>query len=478
MPKNTALLLLATLLVSNNLQADEMISDIDDQTGLAVTIYNEDLALIRDQRSINLPGNTLDLALRGVSARMRPETALLRSINPPGDLQVLEQNFNFDLLTPRKMLEKYTGKTVELVRMNPATGKETREAAAILSTNEGVVVKIGDQVETNPEGRWIFPRIPENLRDRPTLVTRLSTRQAGKRELELTYMSGGLAWKADYVVNLNQGDNALDLAGWVTLTNQSGTTYPNTHLQLVAGDVHQVQENMRYLKRKAPMTAMMEDMAPAPMAEESLFEYHLYTLNRPTTIADNQTKQVALLNASDIPATKELIFEGQDYYYRSRYNTLGQKLKATAYVSFENREEKGLGMPLPKGIVRVYKQDSAGHVQFVGEDRIDHTPRNEQVRLKLGETFDVTASKKQINYKKVNYGHPYNYAAESTLRLELKNAKNKAVTVKVREPIPGDWKIERESHRHRKVAAGLAEWEINIPAEGKVTLEYQVLVRY
>jgi hypothetical protein len=477
MSKNAALLfLLATPLVSNSLQADEMISDIDDQTGLAVTIYNEDLALIRDQRVIDLPGNTLDLALRGVSARMRPETALLRSINPPGDLQVLEQNFNFDLLTPNKMLEKYTGRTVELVRMNPATGKETREAATLLSTNEGVVAKIGGQVETNPEGRWIFPDIPENLRDRPTLVTRLSTRNAGKRELELTYLSGGLAWKADYVVNLNKDDSSLDLAGWVTLTNKSGTTYPDAHLQLVAGDVHQVQENMRY-PRKAPMVAMAEAQ-PAPMAEEALFEYHLYTLNRPTTIADNQTKQVALLNANGIPATKELIFEGQDYYYRNRYNSLGQKLKATAYVSFENREEKGLGMPLPKGIVRVYKQDSAGHAQFVGEDRIDHTPQNEQVRLKLGEAFDVTASKKQINYKKVNYGHPYNYAAESTLRLVLKNAKNKAVTVKVREPIPGDWEIKRESHRHRKVAAGLAEWEIQIPAESKVTLEYQVLVRY
>ncbi len=468
--------LLATLLTGTNLQADEMISDIDDQTGLAVTIYNEDLALIRDQRAMDLPDGTLDLALRGVSARMRPETALLRSITPPGGLQVLEQNFNFDLLTPDKMLEKYTGKTVEIVRMNPATGKETREAATILSTNEGVVAEIGGQVETNPQGRWIFPRIPENLRDRPTLVTRLNTKDAGRRELELTYLSGGLAWKADYVANLNQDDSSLDLAGWVTLTNKSGTTYPNARLQLVAGDVHQVRENMRYL-RKANVMAVAE-AAPAPMAEERLFEYHLYTLNRPTTIADNQTKQVALLNASGIPAHKELIFQGQDYYYRNRYNSLGQKLKATAYVSFDNREEKGLGMPLPKGIVRVYKQDSSGHAQFVGEDRIDHTPKNEQVRLRLGEAFDVTANKKQINYKKVNYGHPYSYAAESTFRLELKNAKKTAVTVKVREPIPGDWEIKRESHRHRKVAAGLAEWEITLPAEGNVTLEYQVLVRY
>ena len=468
--------LLATALVGSNLQADEMISNINDQTALAVTIYNENLALIRDRRRLELPGGTLDLAIRGVSANMRPETALLRNISSPGDLNVLEQNFNFDLLTPQKMLEKYTGKTVEIIRMNPATGKETREAAKVLSTNEGVVAEIGGRIETNPEGRWIFPGIPDNLRDRPTLVTRLSTKAAGSQELELSYLSGGLSWKADYVVNLDRNDSALDLAGWVTLTNRSGTSYPDARLQLVAGDVHQVRENMRYLK-KAPMMEMAAE-APAPMAEESLFEYHLYTLNRPTTIADNQTKQVALLNASGVPARKELVFEGQNYYYRSRYDSLGQKLKATAYVSFENREEKGLGMPLPKGVVRVYKEDSKGNAQFVGEDRIDHTPKNEQVRLKLGEAFDVTASKKQVNYKKVNHGHPYSYAAEATFRLELKNAKSKPVTVKVQEPIPGDWKMLRESHKHRKLAANLVEWAIEIPAENSVTLEYRVLVRY
>jgi hypothetical protein len=477
MSKNAALLpLLAMLTLGNNLQADEMISDITDQTGLAVTIYNEDLALIRDRRAIDLPGGTLDLALRGVSARMRPETALLRSIHAPNDLQVLEQNFNFDLLTPAKMLEKYTGQRVEIIRMNPATGKETRETATILSTNEGVVAEIDGRVETDPEGRWIFPRIPENLRDRPTLVTRLDSKTAGKQELELTYLSGGLAWKADYVVSLNQDDSSLDLAGWVTLTNKSGTSYPDARLQLVAGDVNQVRDNMRYLRKSGAMA--MAEAAPAAMAEESLFEYHLYTLSRPTTIADNQTKQVALLNAGKVPVRKELVFHGQDYYYRNRYNSLGSRLKASAYIIFENREEQGLGMPLPKGVVRVYKQDSAGHAQFVGEDRIDHTPRNEQLRLKLGEAFDVTANKKQISYKKANYGHPFSYAAEITFRLELKNAKDRPLSVKVQEPIPGDWKILGESHHHRKVASNLAEWQIEIPAEDAVALEYRVLVRY
>jgi hypothetical protein len=457
-------------------QSAETVTNISDQTALAVTIYNENLALIRDRRKLTLPGGTLNLAIRDVSANMRPETALLRNISSPGDLAVLEQNFNFDLLTPDKMLEKYTGQTVELVRMNPATGKETRESATILSTNDGVVAEIGGRIETDPKGRWIFPRIPDNLRDRPTLVTRLSTRAAGSQELELSYLSGGLSWKADYVVNLNRNADSLDLAGWVTLTNRSGTSYPDARLQLVAGDVNQVREDLRYLK-KAPMVEMVAE-TPTPMAEESLFEYHLYTLNRPTTIADNQTKQVALLNASGVPARKELVFHGRNYYYRGRYSDLGQKLKAIAYIRFENREDRGLGMPLPKGIVRVYQEDSRGNAQFVGEDRIDHTPKNEQVRLKLGEAFDVTASKKQVNYRKVNHGHPYNYAAEATFRLELKNAKKTPIQVTVQEPIPGDWKILRESHRHQKAAANLVEWHMDIPAEDSVTLEYRVLVRY
>ncbi|WP_456374740.1 DUF4139 domain-containing protein [Thiolapillus sp.] len=477
MLKIAALLpLLAIFTLGDNLQAKEMISDISDQTGLAVTIYNENLALIRDQRAVSLPGNTVDLALRGVSARMRPETALLRSIDHPDDLQVLEQNFNFDLLTPDKMLEKYTGQTVEIIRMNPATGKETREAATILSTNEGVVAEIGGRVETNPEGRWIFPRIPENLRDRPTLVTHLNTQKSGKRELELTYLSGGLSWKADYVVNLSEDDRSLDLAGWVTLTNKSGTSYPNAHLQLVAGDVNQVRDNMRHMRKSAGMA--VAEATPAPMAEESLFEYHLYTLNRPTSIADNQTKQVALLNASGVPAHKELVIQGQDYYYRNRYDSLGSKLKASAWLIFENREKSGLGMPLPKGIVRVYKEDSKGNAQFVGEDRIDHTPKNEQLRLKLGESFDVTANRKQTAYRKVNFGHPYRYAAEASFRIELKNAKSSPTTVSVQEPIPGDWEMLHESRKHRKLSSNLVEWQVEIPAEGNVILEYQVRVRY
>ncbi len=469
--------LIAGLLASSIAGSAELVSGIKDQTALAVTIYNSDLALIKDRRKINLPKGRSDLALRGVSAQMRPETALLRNIQTPTALQVLEQNFNFDLLTPEKMLEKYVGQTVEIVRMNPATGKETKQAATILSTNSGVVAKIGGRIETNPEGRYIFPSIPDNLRDKPTLVTQIENSRAGSQELELSYLSRGLSWKADYVVELNSQDNALDLAGWVTLTNNSGTTYPHAKLQLVAGDVNQVPEFDNY-RRPRRMEMAMAAPSPAPMQEEALFEYHLYTLNHPTTIADKQTKQVSLLNASKVPVTKELLFQGQEYYYRSVYKSLGDSIKASVYIQFENRTEDGMGMPLPKGVVRVYKGDKNGNAQFIGEDRIDHTPKNEKIRLKLGEAFDVTAKKTQMLYKKVNYGHPYTYAAESTYRIELKNAKNKPVTVKVQEPIPGDWKILRESLKHKKLSSGRVEWEVEIPAEDSTILEYRVRVRY
>ncbi len=468
--------LLACSITPASLGAGELVSGIEDQTGLSITIYNNDLALIKDRRKTDLPAGSIDLAIRGVSAKIRPETALLRNINQPDALQVLEQNFNFDLLTPAKMLEKYVGQTVEIIRMNPATGEETQQAATILSTNNGVVAKIAGRIETNPKGRYIFPSIPENLRDKPTLVTQINNTATGVQELELSYLSRGLGWKADYVAELNSTDDALDLAGWVTLTNNSGTTYPRVRLQLVAGDVNQVEEQKRYRRAAALEMAIAE--APPPMREEALFEYHLYTLEYPTTIADKQTKQVSLLSASKVPVTKELIFRGQDYYYHDAYQSLGRPLKAAVYIKLENQVSHGMGMPLPKGIVRVYKRDNSGSAQFVGEDRMDHTPKNETIRLKLGEAFDVTAKKTQLDYVKVNFGHPYRYAAESTYRIELKNAKSMPIKVMVQEPIPGDWKIIHESTKHKKVAAGLAEWQIEIPAEGSTILEYRVLVRY
>jgi hypothetical protein len=452
-------------------------STLADQQSVAVTIYNENLALVKDLRRVALEAGRNRLALREVSARMRPETALLRSLSHPGSLALLEQNFDFDLLTPAKLLEKYVGRDVRIVRTHPTTGAESVETATVLAATSGVVLRIGDRIETGLPGRIVYDGVPANLRDRPTLVTELDAARAGTQALELSYLSGGLSWKADYVAELNGADTALDLNGWVTLTNTSGTAYPNAKLQLVAGDVNRVRDEMRLAAKSGAMRAMAE--APAPqMAQEALFEYHLYTLSRPTTLGNNQTKQVALLGAQRVPVAKELVLQGSDYYYRTSVGGIGQKLKVGVFVQLENRESAGLGMPMPKGVVRVYKKDSAGNAQFVGEDGVDHTPRNGTVRLKLGEAFDVTADKKQTDFKRREPTNRASYVFESAYEIVLRNAKKEAASVVVREPVPGDWTMLEESQRHAKVAAGTAEWRVAVPAEGSATLRYRVLVRY
>ena len=475
----TLMVLIGTSVVTVAHASEEILSSLADQKSVAVTIYNENLALIKDQRTVRLNQGINQLAYRDVSAMIRPETALLRSLDEQSSLQLLEQNFDFDLLTPQKMLEKYVGKPIKIATMNPATGVEQVEDAKILSTNQGVVVQIGSRIETNPRGRYIFDQVPANLRDKPTLVLQLNNQNTSDQDVELSYLSGGLSWKADYVAELNANDDHIDITGWVTLNNNSGTTYNNAKMQLVAGDVNQVRPQMHKAVRGRALeeVAMMADAA-APMEQESLFEYHLYTLNRPTTIANNQTKQVSLLTATQVPVDKQFLLQGSDYYYRSSYGNIGQKMKIGVFVEFTNDEESGLGMPMPKGIVRVYKNDSMGNAQFVGEDTIEHTPKNEDLRLKLGDAFDITADKKQSDFKKRAGYAKYNYAFESEYEVELKNAKTETVEVVVREPIPGDWKMIEASHEHTKVAAGTAEWKIKVPAEGKTVLKYRVLVRY
>ena len=469
-------LVLATVAFSVSAQNVETRSTLNDQREVAVTIYNENLALVKDLRQVQLPRGSHALAFRDVSARMRAETALFRSVTEPGSLSVLEQNFDFDLLTPQKLLEKYVGKSVQLARTNLATGQETLETAQVLSANSGVVLKIGERIETGIAGRLIFGEVPPNLRDRPTLVMALDNAGAPQHTVELSYLTGGLAWKADYVVELSAAETALDMSGWVTLTNTSGASYRNARLQLVAGDVNQVAPRMQAVARGAVMMAA----APAPradMAQESLFEYHLYTLGRPTTIAENQTKQVALLSAAGVPARKELLLRGNDYYYQSSSGDLGQKMKVGVFLEFDNKDSARLGMPLPKGIVRVYKKDSAGNAQFIGEDSVDHTAKNETVRLKLGNAFDVTADKKQTDFKRTTLGGKYNYQYESAYELVLKNAKKEAVTVTVQEPMPGDWQIQSESLPHAKDSSNTAVWRVRVPAEGSATLVYRASVR-
>jgi len=462
------------------LSAQEIPTTLKDQQSLAVTIYNTNLALVKDQREVKLPKGLCQLAFQEVSAQIRPETAILRNLTSPKDFWIAEQNFDFDLLTPQKLLEKYVGEKVEVIKTALQGQTEIHELATVLATNSGVVLQFDDgRIETSAPGRIVYHNVPTTLRARPTLVMSINSGAASAQKLELSYLTGGLTWKADYVASLSADEKNLDLSGWVTLTNQSGASYPNATLQLVAGDVN-VAPTPRPMLEMAMADAggKMRTMAAPTMSEESLFEYHLYTLDRPTTLKENQTKQVAMLSASNIPVSKEYRLQGQSHYYSGSYGDLGQKLKIGVFVSFQNKESASLGKPLPKGIVRVYKNDTAGKAQFIGEDRIDHTPKNEEIKLKLGDAFDVTASRKQTDFKKVSSSGKFNTIYESAYEIVIKNAKKEAVTVTVLEPMPGDWEILDKSHAFTKETSGTAKFLVNVPADGSATLKYRARVKW
>lgn len=487
MPRKTTIAATLALVVSHAAFADitETVSEGKDREAVAVTIYNENLALVREARKLPLNAGANRIALRDVSARIMPETASLAARSGAA-LQLLEQNFDYDLLSAQSLLGKYVGKRVTVIHTNPASGAETREEATVLANNDGVVLQYADRIETGlpANARLAYGDVPANLRDHPTLTVDLQSEQAGEQTVDLAYLSSGFSWQADYVASLANDEKSLNLAGWVTLDNQSGTTYDNATLQLVAGDVSRVRPDFDSMALRAAPVAAME--AAAPMAEESLFEYHLYTLNRPTTLKNNQKKQVALLSAASVPVNKEYRLQGENYTYynslRGESPELGDKRKVDVFVEFKNEEKGQLGIPLPKGIVRVYKNDSDNRAQFIGEDRIDHTAKNDTVRLKLGSAFDVTGVWKSVSVKNLDSGKLGKLIDgeqfEATYSIELSNAKKEDVTVKVVEPLPGDWNITAETFKHEKVGADLAQWQVPVPADGKVELKYTVRIKF
>ena len=459
---------------ANSIPSQPQEQRIDDsaQQSLAVTIYNDDLALVKDLRQVTIGQGENRLAWRNVSGQIRPETALLTETSGALPVTLLEQNFDFDLLTPQSLLKKYLGRQVRVIRTNDA-GERVTEDATVLAANDGVVLRYADRIETGVMGHLAYPDLPADLRDQPTLVLHLSAESAGTGSFELSYLTGGLSWKADYVADLAADGKAMDLSGWVTLTNDSGVAYRQAHLQLVAGEVNQVVQPLP----PAPMARDMVMAAAPPMPQkEALDEYHLYTLARPTDILNNQTKQVALLSAPRVAVKRELVVRGQPYSYQTQAADGWNKLPVESTLGFTNKDGS-LGIPLPAGVVRVYSKDSRGNAQFIGEDEIDHTPKNETVTLKLGESFDVTVRRKQTEFKKLSGSTAYDYAYEAAFEMELKNAKSEPVTVKVLEQIPGDWTMVKESQTHTKASASLASWQVQVPAEDSATLTWRVQTR-
>jgi hypothetical protein len=459
----------AALTVSSNAFAETPVG-ADKQTAVAVTIYNNDLALVRDSRTVTLAQGENDLAFIEVSAGIRPETALLTGRGT--QLDIVEQNFDFDLLTPQKLLEKSVGETIRVVRTNPETGADTTEDATVLSVAQGqVVLKIGDRIEVTPPGRLVYSTVPANLRDRPTLVVKLDSKQAGDAQVDLSYLTHGLSWAADYVAELSPDEKTINLNGWVTLTNQSGIAYKDARLQLVAGEVNQYQP-------RPPAAPMMEAMdavggARQKMVEQAAFEYHLYSLDRPTTLKENQTKQVALLAADAVPVEKQYVLANVAQLGNNYGARIGetQRVNAEVRMRIRNEEASHLGIPLPAGVVRVYKAAADGNAIFVGEDHIDHTPNKEELDLMLGRAFDVTARGKQTSFERIS-----DNVYENAYEIEVKNAKKEPVTVTVREYVPGDWKMLEESTKSTKPDSATAEWQVQVPAEGSAKLSYKVRI--
>jgi hypothetical protein len=449
-------------------------STLDDQTSVALTIYNVNLGLVKDQRTIKLFKGIGDLRFMDVASQIMPTSVHIKSLLDPDSLQVLEQNYEYDLLNPQKLLDKYVGKEVKLYTKNPYTEREETVTATLLSNNGQPIFKIGDEISFGYPGRIVFPGVPEDLNAKPTLVWMLENALPSSQKIEATYLTNGINWRSDYVVTLNDRDDKADLSGWVTIDNHSGTTYRNAKLKLVAGDVNRARNEYEYKDRMMRVAEMAAAKAPAPQfKEDAFFEYHLYTLERPATVKDNQTKQISLVTADNIPVRKELLYYGANYYYTSRYGEAMSNQKIGVFVEIQNKKENNLGIPLPKGTVRVYKADKEGSLQFVGEDSIDHTPRDEKVRIKLGDAFDVVGSRKQTDWKKIAYD-----TYEAAFEISLRNHKKEDVVVKVVEPIPGDWKMLSSSHAYNKSEAFTAEFNIPVPKNQEVKLIYRVRMRY
>ena len=458
-------------------QTSEQTTTARDRQSVNITVYNSNLGLVRETRRLTLPDGQIALRFADVTAQIRPETVHLASLTAPASLRILEQNYQYDLLNPAKLLDKFVGKEITLVLRHYQNNTESFEPvqATLLSNNGGQVWRIKGQIVINPSNiaEMRFPDLPKNLVATPTLVWDLENRETGSQTIEASYLTGGMNWRADYVLLVNADDTKGDLQGWVTLTNASGATFEDARLQLVAGDVNRVSEERNIQFAGAMARKTMSD--EAQFQEQGFFEYHMYTLQRPATIRDNETKQVSLLEASGFDVKKEFVLNGQRYYYTG-YNNPGAaiKEKVGVYVQFRNSQPNKLGMPLPAGTIRLYKRDDKGNQQFIGEDKIDHTPKDEDVRVKVGDAFDIVAERKQTDYKVIVTGHMYEYAYE----IKIRNHKDGPVTVVVNEPIGGDWEIVSSTFKAEKTAAFAARFQVPVAKDGEATLAYRVRLKY
>src|SRR5438067_9020608 len=455
--------------------ASDQSTSLNDQTDLNVTVYNSNIALIRDVRNLGLPTGTFRLKFIDIAATVNPATVHFRALTDPEKLGVIEQNYEYDLLEPAKLLHKYVGKEVTLVRSYQESGTTKHEEikATLLSDNNGPVWRIGNDIVTGMFAEsYRFPEVPANLYDRPTLLMSLENSGPRKQQVEASYLATNLSWNADYVLTVARDDKNADLDGWVTVVNNSGTAFHNARLQLVAGELNRVPTESRIRAMDMAMSAPAK--AKEQFQQEAFSEYHLYSLGRKTSVEDKETKQISLLQGSGVPVEKIFMVNGQSYYYRNPQNP-GAPLKdpVMVYYKFKNEEKAGLGIPLPAGNVRVYQKDSKGGILFAGEDRIDHTPKDEFVNIHIGNAFDVVAEHKQTDYKRI-HTHTWEFEYEVTLR----NHKDIPIVVQVNEPIGGDWERLSSTYKFTKTAAFAAQFNVPVAKDGTSVLKYRVRAKW
>jgi hypothetical protein len=437
-----------------------------DQRDVMVTVYNGNLGLVRDVRETRLPAGLSSVQFMDVAALVDPTSVHLVSLTDRPGLAILEQNYEYDLLSSEKLLEKYVGRTVRL-QTSDGLSREAR-----LLTTRGPVFDIDGQIHLGHRGQIVLPALPENLVAQPTLVWLLKNRTDRPQRVEASYLTGGLNWKADYVMVLGPRDDRADVTGWVTVENTSGATYANAALKLVAGDVNRVPESRKLQRAMEVAAATPAAAADRAFVSEGLFEYHLYTLDARTTIKQNQTKQLTLMTAADVPVKKRLFYYGAQEYYRTTYGQPIANQKVAVTLEIVNGKDQRLGVPLPRGKVRVYKADTSGSQQFVGEDWIDHTPKDERVRIKLGNAFDVVGERTQKDWRRVR-----DNVYEIEWEISLRNHKTEDQTVTVLEPVPGEWQVLSSNHPYEKPEAHTLRYEARVPKGGATTITYRVRTR-
>lgn len=438
----------------------QTVSTREDTKGVSLTVYNQNFAVVREKRDIRLDVGLNSVRFEDVASRIDPTSISFKSLTNPTSVTVREQNYQYDLLNPSSILNKSVGQTLRIRQPRPDGSVNVLEGVLLNPpSNGGFAMRLADgRIVLNPAGEVEITSMPEGLVARPSLLWLLDAELGGTHQTEVSYMANDITWKSDYVAVLDDDDKTLDLTGWVTLDNRSGATYANASLQLMAGDVRRVQT-------LAPESAVDATLGMAKekkgFEEQSFFEYHLYTLAGATTIRDNEQKQMTLLSASGIGTTRKLVFDGT------------RDAKVRIVQELVNSEKNRMGMPLPKGKVRLYKRDPAGHLQFVGEDLIDHTPKDETVKLFVGNAFDVVGERKHIDRKQVT-----DRVVEDIFVISIRNHKDAPVRVILLERFWGDWQVLASSHTGNKTDAHTLEIPVTVPKDGAVKVRYTVRIKW